>query len=65
MQFLIILIDDFDSIRASLLHKDSFPTLEIMVYELPFKETRLITLKTRSLVLSINTVLATHSFLII
>lgn len=55
MQFLIALNDEFQPMRASLLHRDPFPRLETVVSELLTEETRLATLKVQSDTIYIST----------
>jgi len=45
MQFLMALNDEYEPVRASLLHRDPLPHLEVVVSELLTEETRLATLK--------------------
>ncbi|KAK3032074.1 hypothetical protein RJ639_036288 [Escallonia herrerae] len=57
VQFLMALIDDFESVRASLLHRSPFPTLEAAISDLLYEETRLGSLKSQR----IDAVLATSA----
>ncbi|KAK2974326.1 hypothetical protein RJ640_018033 [Escallonia rubra] len=57
VQFLMALIDDFESVRASLLHRSPFPTLEAAISDLLYEETRLGSLKSQRT----DAVLATSS----
>ena len=45
MQFLMALNDEFEPVRASILHRDPFPSIETVVSDLLNEETRLATLK--------------------
>lgn len=48
MQFLMALHSDYEPVRASLLHRETFPKLESVVAELLPEETRLGILKNRN-----------------
>ncbi|KAF2304967.1 hypothetical protein GH714_000772 [Hevea brasiliensis] len=58
-QFTLALNDEFESVRSSLLHRDPFPKLEIVVTELLSEEARLATLKSQQSIITTDTVLAT------
>ncbi|KAK3008451.1 hypothetical protein RJ639_013548 [Escallonia herrerae] len=47
VQFLMALTDDFESVRASLLHRSPFQTLEAAISDLLYEETRLGSLKSQ------------------
>lgn len=64
MHIFMALSSKFEHLYASFLHRDPFPTMEIIVAELLFERTRLATLKFKQPVTTINTVLVTFSRLI-
>ncbi|KAF2315686.1 hypothetical protein GH714_040215 [Hevea brasiliensis] len=58
-QFTLALNDEFESVRSSLLHRDPFPKLEIVVTELLSEEAHLAILKSQQSIITTDTMLAT------